>query len=230
LIFLLSFFFFLFFFFIVSSFPCWTLQSKADPHLLKGLLPVSSVSWSLFPVFEFPFVNTCLYTVPPALYNESTFQFAVLLSLILFQLQSRCCSVWLFRGHNWGFLTSRIYYGGRSSACRPTPNLVGQSTVAVTPTYTSRHRVLLLVSFYDLIGLQWYYSFPRSPHGNEFSGQILLINLSYFRFVRQLTACSIVLERCAIAELVNKLPNFYGNRHRIPVPLKWPEKWFVGVY
>ena len=48
-------------------------------------------------------------------------------------------------------------------------------------------------------------------------------------FVRQLTRCSTVLEMCTVAELVNKLPNIYGTRHWIPVPLKWPEKWFVGV-
>jgi len=103
-----------------------------------------------FPVFKFPFVNTCLYTVPPTVYNVSTFQVAVLLSLILFHFQSRFRSVCMFRGHHWGFLTIRIYYGCRSSACRPTPNLEGQSTATVTPTCTPRHRVPLLVSFYDL--------------------------------------------------------------------------------
>jgi hypothetical protein len=111
-----------------------------------------------------------LYTVPPALYNVSTFQVAVLLSLILFHFQGRFRSVWLFRGYNWGFLTVRIYYGDMLSACRPTPNLEGQSTVNVPPTYTFRHRVPLLIALYDLHGLQWYYYFPRSPHGDEFSG------------------------------------------------------------
>ena len=155
------------------SFSCRTLQSNADPYLPNGLLLVSSVSWSFFPVFKFPFVNTCLYTVPPALYNVSTFQVAVLLSLILFHFQGRFRPVWLFRGHNWGFLRVRIYYGDMLSACRPValpPNLESQSTVIVTPTYTPRHRVPLLGAFYDLHGLQWYHSFPRSPHGDEFSG------------------------------------------------------------
>jgi hypothetical protein len=33
------------------------------------------------------------------------------------------------------------------------------------PSYTPRHRVPILVAFYDMHGLQWDYSFPRSPHG-----------------------------------------------------------------
>jgi hypothetical protein len=33
------------------------------------------------------------------------------------------------------------------------------------PGYTPRHRVPILVAFYDMHGLQWDYSFPRSPHG-----------------------------------------------------------------
>jgi hypothetical protein len=33
------------------------------------------------------------------------------------------------------------------------------------PSYTPRHRVPILVAFYDMHGLQWDYSFPWSPHG-----------------------------------------------------------------
>jgi hypothetical protein len=33
------------------------------------------------------------------------------------------------------------------------------------PSYTPRQRVPNLVAFYDMHGLQWDYSFPRSPHG-----------------------------------------------------------------
>jgi hypothetical protein len=33
------------------------------------------------------------------------------------------------------------------------------------PSYTPRHWVPILVAFYDMHGLQWDYSFPRSPHG-----------------------------------------------------------------
>jgi hypothetical protein len=33
------------------------------------------------------------------------------------------------------------------------------------PNYTPRHRVPILVAFNDMHGLQWDYSFPRSPHG-----------------------------------------------------------------
>jgi len=48
-------------------------------------------------------------------------------------------------------------------------------------------------------------------------------------FVQQLTLSSTALEMCTVAELVSKLPNIYGTRNWIPVPLKWLEKWFVGV-
>jgi hypothetical protein len=33
------------------------------------------------------------------------------------------------------------------------------------PSYTPIHRVPIFVAFYDMHGLQWDYSFPRSPHG-----------------------------------------------------------------
>jgi hypothetical protein len=36
------------------------------------------------------------------------------------------------------------------------------------PSYTPRHRVTILVAFYDIHGLQWDYSFPRSPHGEAY--------------------------------------------------------------
>jgi hypothetical protein len=34
------------------------------------------------------------------------------------------------------------------------------------PVIPPRHRVPVLVAFYDMHGLQWYYSFPRSLHGD----------------------------------------------------------------
>jgi hypothetical protein len=40
------------------------LQTNADLHCLDGLLPVNSVFFSLFPVFNFAFINICVYTVP----------------------------------------------------------------------------------------------------------------------------------------------------------------------
>jgi hypothetical protein len=35
------------------------------------------------------------------------------------------------------------------------------------PSYTPRHRVPILVAFYDMHWLQWDCSFPRSPHGES---------------------------------------------------------------
>jgi hypothetical protein len=44
------------------------------------------------------------------------------------------------------------FYRDRLPAARPTPNL--------------EDRVPILVAFYDMHGLQWDYSFPRSPDGD----------------------------------------------------------------
>ena len=44
------------------------LQSTADHHLRNGLLPVSSVSWPLFPVFNFAFITICFHTVPQSVF------------------------------------------------------------------------------------------------------------------------------------------------------------------
>jgi hypothetical protein len=73
-------------------------------------------------------------------------------------------SIWLFRGH--------IDFSGMgSSAPRPTPNLDDQVSIFISPgdwvaQFTPRHRVPISVAFYDMHGLQWDYSFPRSPHGD----------------------------------------------------------------
>jgi hypothetical protein len=39
------------------------------------------------------------------------------------------------------------------------------------PSYTPRHRVPILVAFYDMRGLRWDYSYSRSPHRDTFIGQ-----------------------------------------------------------
>ena len=57
-------------------------------------------------------------------------------------------------------------------ACRPTPNLGGQSTIIVTPesgwpSCTPRHWVCIVVTFCNLHGLQRDCSFPQSLHGEN---------------------------------------------------------------
>jgi hypothetical protein len=75
----------------------------------------------------------------------------------------------LFRGHNSGFLTA--FLCRQVVGLSPKPQ---QSTVftCITPgegwpSYTHRYQVPILIAFYDLYGLQWDYSFPRSPHGDS---------------------------------------------------------------
>jgi hypothetical protein len=68
------------------------------------------------------------------------------------------------------FPNCKLFYGDSLSACRPAPNMEGQSTVFITTgagwlSYTPRHWVPILVASYDLVGLQWDYSIPRSPYG-----------------------------------------------------------------
>ena len=67
-----------------------------------------------------------------------------------------------------------FFYCDRLSDCRPTSNPEGLSTVFINagiglPSYTPRHRVPILVPFYDLHGLQWDYSLPRSPNGDSWT-------------------------------------------------------------
>jgi hypothetical protein len=50
------------------------------------------------------------------------------------------------------------------------------------PSYTSRHRVPILVAFYDMHGLQWDYSFPRSPHG-DWLHIVYLLTVQYYKFL-----------------------------------------------
>jgi len=53
-----------------SSSSSMALQSRADLHLLKGLLPVNSVFFlPHFPVLNFAPINICLYTVPPSVFG-----------------------------------------------------------------------------------------------------------------------------------------------------------------
>jgi hypothetical protein len=70
-------------------------------------------------------------------------------------------SIWLVQGHILGFLTVDFFRGGVvSSTTNPQPGGPGLHI------YTPRHRVPILVTFYDMYGLQWDYSFPQSPHGD----------------------------------------------------------------
>ena len=109
-----------------------------------------------------------------------TFKVAIFMSLVLFHCLGRFHSVCPFEGHNLGFQT--FFYSDILPACRPNPNLEGQSAVFITPgaqwpIYTPRHRVPILDAFYDLHGLHWDCSFPQSPHGEVYclSGYNVLI-------------------------------------------------------
>jgi len=58
------------------------------------------------------------------------------------------------------------------TACQTTPSLEGQSILYINPgagwpSLTAMYRPSNLVAFYNLHGLQWDFSFPRSPHGEE---------------------------------------------------------------
>jgi hypothetical protein len=77
-----------------------------------------------------------------------------------------------------GFLTVDFLQGGVSPKPNPptwrtrSPYLYPLETG--WPIYTPRHWLPILVAFYDMHGLQWDYSFPRSPHGD---------NIAYFTLV-----------------------------------------------
>ena len=105
------FFFFFFFFFLVA------LQYIANIRLLNGILPVSSVSWPLLPVFNFAFISICFYTIPshiPSRCPRLIYPFP-LSTLILLCLTAPEAKVW--------FLTSYLFF-----------TVTGCRTVAQPPT------------------------------------------------------------------------------------------------
>jgi hypothetical protein len=115
----------------------------------------------LLQICNVAFINICLYTIPHSnLLSSSLISYpfplswSIPLSLTVPKPQI-------------GFLTACL--GWQVAFAQP-PNLEGQSTVFITagagwPNYALRHRVPILVAFYDLHGLQWDYSFLWSPHG-----------------------------------------------------------------
>jgi hypothetical protein len=105
--------------------------------------------------------------IAPALYNVRTFHVAVLTSLILFPLPRFIPLSLTVVSHSLGILTACLPW--QVVGLSPNP----QSEVPVHRIYNPRdnmaqlypwHRVPLLVAFYDLHGLQWYYSFSPSQH------------------------------------------------------------------
>ena len=110
-----------------SSSSQMALQSTADLHLLKGLLPVSSVFFSLFPICNFAFINIYLYTIPHSKLLSST------LISYPFPLSGSIPLSLTFLRPQFRFPNSQLFYGDRFLACCPTPNLEGQSTIFITP-------------------------------------------------------------------------------------------------
>ena len=98
----------------------------------------------------------------PTLHNVRTFQVAILISLILYPCPGRFHFSWLFRDHHLGFLTAFLRW--QVVGLSPNANVEGQLIVFITPwagwhSYTPRHRVPILVAFYDVHGLQWDFLF-----------------------------------------------------------------------
>ena len=68
-----------------------------------------------------------------------------------------------FRGHISGFLTGSFFLRGGIVNPTPNPQPGGPGPIFITPgtewpSYTARHWVPILVTFYDQHGLQWDYS------------------------------------------------------------------------
>jgi hypothetical protein len=88
-----------------------------------------------------------LISVPNyTMYNVRTFQIAILISLILFHCLGRSHWVWLFRGHNLGFLTLSFFMVTG-------PDLRIYNLWGRVVHYTPRYQVPILIAFYDLRGL-----------------------------------------------------------------------------
>ena len=85
----------------------------------------------------------------------------------------------IYQGHNLGFLTLTFlrwqFVGLLSNPQRGRPFHRDVNSRSRVPSNTPRHRILILVAFYDLLGLQWFYCFPRSPHGEYSFSMFTLI-------------------------------------------------------
>jgi hypothetical protein len=70
--------------------------------------------------------------------------------------------------HTEGLVTIILFWCGVSSPT-PNPQPGGPGLHIYIPWRLGgpKHRVPSLVAFYDMHGLQWDYSFPRSPHGAD---------------------------------------------------------------
>jgi hypothetical protein len=95
--------------------------------------------------------------------------------------QSSLQSIWLFRGHILDFLTVDLFWGEVEPHAQP-PTWRTRSPYSYPletgwPNYTPRHRILILVAFYDTHGLQWDFSLPRSPHGGKGYAKCAIIKL-----------------------------------------------------
>ena len=144
-----------------------TLQSNVDPRLLNGLLPLSScIDLSLQFVIMHLLIAACTQLHISSCYPHCS-------SHILFHCLGWFHSVWLFQGHNLGFIKVSFFYGDRLSVSCPTPKLEGQSTILITHgtgwlSYTPRalatHFGRLLQPTWAAVGL----SSSPSPHGKNF--------------------------------------------------------------
>jgi hypothetical protein len=85
-------------------------------------------------------------------------------------------------------------------------------------SYTPKHRVPILVAFYDMRALQWDYSFPRSPHGEITS--FTLQNISYS-----------VVQSIRDDGVRGRYRNIFVPTHppRLKVPIKLPNLVYEGV-
>jgi len=129
-----------------SSSSSMVLQSNEDLRLPNGPLPVSSVHWPLPPTCNFAFISIRLFTI----------------LLILFHYLGQFHSVWLFRAHSLSFHFF-FFLPWRFVGLSPNPQPAGTgyriyNPGAGWPSYTSMHRVPILVAFYAMHGLQWHYS------------------------------------------------------------------------
>jgi len=61
-----------------------TVQSNANSRILNGLLQVSPVFWPQFPIWNFAFLNICLYTFPPSAFWSSIRSTSLLVFLFFY--------------------------------------------------------------------------------------------------------------------------------------------------
>jgi hypothetical protein len=140
-----------------SKFMCVTCIKSYNSFFLSHSFPGYLISCRAYIYFRpIHFFHQFIHCPCSAI--VCTFQVALCISFILFHCLGMPLSLTVPR--------PQFRFSNKLTACHPTPNLEGQSTIYIlTPGLCGLAIPLGTGHPIWLHGLQWNFSFPRSPHG-----------------------------------------------------------------